>query len=184
MTNKLRPESDVGALEAANTERERLVNSLHDRRGQDLFGFALRLGLSEADAADAVQETMLRLWRELCTDRAIVDADAWAFRTTYRLAVDQHRMRRRLAGLFSRLAFSSGRVETGAADPADASGAATVWQAVDRLPARQRAVLYLRYRADLPFDQIGLVLGITPNAARSHSTAALATLRRRLEREV
>ena len=72
----------------------------------------------------------------------------------------------------------AGRVEH-APDPADSADSAALWQAVDGLPARQRAALYLRYRADLPFERIGLVMGITPGAARSHATNALATLRRR-----
>ena len=52
-----------------------------------------------------------------------------------------------------------------------------VWNEVDRLPERQRAVLYLRYRADLSFGTIGHVLGITASAARSHATQAVGTLR-------
>ena len=161
-------------------DSERLVRSLHDRRGQDLYGFAIGLGLGDADAADAVQEAMLRLWRELLTGTELRDLDAWAFRTTYHLAIDHHRFRRRAAGLFGRLAE---RGHGYGADPADGSEAAALWQAVDCLPERQRAVLYLRYRADLPFDRIGIVLGITPGASRSHSTIALATLRRRLGQE-
>jgi DNA-directed RNA polymerase specialized sigma24 family protein len=44
--------------------------------------------------------------------------------------------------------------------------------------------VYLRYQADLDFDAIGTVLGITPSAARSHRTQALARLRERLPEEV
>ncbi|CAN0309129.1 unnamed protein product, partial [Phaeothamnion confervicola] len=58
-----------------------------------------------------------------------------------------------------------------------------VWSEVGRLPARQRAVLFLRFRADLAFDEIGMTLGITASAARSHCTQALATLRNRLGEE-
>jgi RNA polymerase sigma factor (sigma-70 family) len=94
--------------------------------------------------------------------------------------MDHHRIRNRLAGLLGRLAERGDRY---ASDPADSSESAALWHAVDCLPVRQRAVLYLRYRADLPFDQIGAVLGITSNAARSHSTIALSTLRRRLGQE-
>jgi RNA polymerase sigma-70 factor (ECF subfamily) len=180
MTKELSPEADVAVLVARDPERERLVLSLHARRGQDLYGFAVGLGLTDSDAADAVQEAMLRLWRELSSGRELRDVDAWAFRTTYHLVIDHHRIRRRLAALFGRLTERGARY---ASDPADSSEAAALWQAVDGLPERQRAVLYLRYRADLPFEQIGLVLGITSNAARSHSTNALATLRRRLGQE-
>jgi RNA polymerase sigma-70 factor (ECF subfamily) len=180
MTKELSAQADLAATADQEPERERLVMSLHARRGQDLYGLAVGLGLSDADAADAVQEAMLRLWRELGSGRALLNLDAWAFRTTYHLVIDHHRIRRRLTELFGRLAERDVRY---ASDPADSSDAAALWQTVDGLPERQRAVLYLRYRADLPFDQIGLVMGITANAARSHSTAALSTLRRRLGQE-
>ena len=42
----------------------RLVEELQEQRGQALFGFARRLGLTDDQAADAVQETLLRLWRD------------------------------------------------------------------------------------------------------------------------
>jgi RNA polymerase sigma factor (sigma-70 family) len=171
---------ETGVRADPDRERERRVLSLHDRRGQELYGFALGLGLADEDAADAVQEAMLRLWRELASGKDLHDVDAWAFRTTYHLAIDQHRLRRRLAGSIGRIA---GQREGFATDPADTADSAALWQAVDGLPGRQRAVLYLRYRADLPFDRVGFVLGITSSAARSHATNALATLRRRLGQE-
>lgn len=177
MIKELSPKADLEVLAAQEPELERRVLSLHARRGQDLYGFAVGLGLCDADAADAVQEAMLRLWRELESGRDVRDLDAWAFRTTYHLVMDHHRLRRRLVASFERL---TARGTSNATDPADSSDAAALWQAVDGLPARQRAVLYLRYRADLPFERIGLVLGITPSAARSHSTQALANLRRRV----
>jgi RNA polymerase sigma-70 factor (ECF subfamily) len=172
--------TDVEGRNDPDRERERRVLSLHDRRGQDLYGFALGLGLLDDEAADAVQETMLRLWRELESGKDVHDLDAWAFRTAYHLAIDQHRLRRRLAGSLGRLVARGGDF---AADPADSADSAALWQAVDGLPERQRAVLYLRYRADLPFDRVGFVLGITSSAARSHASNALATLRRRLGQE-
>ncbi len=180
MTDELSPQAEIALRAAQEPERERRVLSLHSRRGQDLYGFALGLGLSDEDAADAVQDTMFRLWRELDSGKELHDLDAWAFRTTYHLVVDHHRLRRRLAGS---LGWLMARGSEQAADPADSADGAALWQAVDVLPKRQRAVLYLRYRADLPFDRIGLVLGITSGAARSHATNAIATLRRRLGQE-
>jgi RNA polymerase sigma-70 factor (ECF subfamily) len=165
--------------EGREREVEGLVMSLHARRGQDLYGLAISQGLSHEDASDAVQEAMIRLWRRLSGGAELRDLDAWAFRTTYNVVMDHHRLRGRIAAMLGRLTDDGRR----APDPAERADVAALWEAVDRLPRRQRAVLYLRYRADLPFEQIGLVLGITPNAARSHSSVALATLRRRLERE-
>jgi hypothetical protein len=58
MTKELSPKADVAALAAPGPEFERLVLSLHARRGQDLYGFAVGLGLADSDAADAVQEAV------------------------------------------------------------------------------------------------------------------------------
>ena len=155
----------------------RLVADLHARRGRDLWGLAVRLGLSEEQAADAVQETLLRLWTEVQRDAWVQSPDAWAFRTLYHLAMDQHRLRRRGHTLLDRLRADPPRLapDLGASDERLA-----VWAEVDRLPVRQRAVVYLRYRADLPYEEIGEVLGMSASAARSHATQAMATLRRRL----
>jgi RNA polymerase sigma factor (sigma-70 family) len=62
-------------------------------------------------------------------------------------------------------------------DPADRLA---VWATVDKLPPRQRAVLYLRYRADLSYERIATIMGITANGARNDASAATATLRKRL----
>jgi len=163
---------------------ERTVQLLYQRRSQEMFGFARRLGLGDEEASDAVQETMLRLWRELDSGAQIADPDAWAFRTLYRLGIDSHRLTRRLQGLVERMGsgLASGRAHLDG-DPARRVEVDAVWQAVDRLPERQRAVLYLRYRADLPYERIGLALGITPGAARGHASTGLGTLRRRLHVE-
>ena len=160
--------------------RETALQSLYRRRAQEMFGFARRLGLADEDASDAVQEALLRLWRAM-TDDEIADPDAWAFRALYRLAIDHHRLRRRLHGLADRLGFGAADA---APDPASGIETDAVWTAVDRLPERQRAVLYLRYRADLPYERIGAALSITPSAARGHASTGLATLRRRFGVEV
>jgi RNA polymerase sigma factor (sigma-70 family) len=174
-----RPEA-APAVAGEEVDLERRVLSLHARRGQDLYGFALRMGLSDEDASDAVQEAMLRLWRELSSGKELLDLDAWSFRVIYRLAIDRHRFGARLAGSLGRL-FARG--SGSAPDPADTTESAAVWGTVDTLPQRQRAAIYLRYRADMTFDQISLAMEITPGAARSHATNALATLRRRLGQE-
>lgn len=157
----------------------RLVEEVQEQRGQALFGFARRLGLTDEQAADAVQETLLRLWRELHDVRPIDDRAAWAFRTIYRIAMDEHRLRRRLAGLRERLQ-RDGVHGSSWSESADRDDSLTVWAQVDRLPARQRQVLYLRYRADLPFDTVAAVLGISPGAARTLASRALERVRREL----
>lgn len=172
-----RQQSRVSTVEGARDEDalQAIVIDLEHRQGQALFGFVRRLGLSDAQAADAVQDVLLRLWAQMIAGRSIEEPKAWAFRAIYRLAMDQHRLQRRIGAIVERLGRS------GAADAGhDASDRIAVWAEVGRLPERQRHVLYLRYRVDLSFDEIASVMGITASAARSHATQATATLRRRL----
>jgi RNA polymerase sigma factor (sigma-70 family) len=151
--------------------RETVVN-VQLERGAELWGLARHLGLSPEEADDAVQETLLRLWSVLRAGDAIDRTDAWAFRALYRLCMDRHRLRRRVRLLTERLGVQPPRQS--ALDQADRMA---VWEAVEGLPERQRVAVYLRYRSDLPYEEIGAVLGIAPPSARSHVSRALDALR-------
>jgi RNA polymerase sigma factor (sigma-70 family) len=147
-------------------------------RGSELWGLARHLGLSPDEADDAVQETLLRLWTALRDGPAIEHPDAWAFRSLYRLAMDRHRWHRRVRLLAERLGAQPPR-----ASSVDHAERITVWDAVEGLPQRQRLAIYLRYRADLPYEEIGAILGIAAPSARSHVSRALDALRVELHEE-
>jgi RNA polymerase sigma-70 factor (sigma-E family) len=53
-----------------------------------------------------------------------------------------------------------------------------LWEAVQALPVRQRAVIVLRYYEDLTEAQIAEVLGCSPGTVKSQASGALANLRR------
>ena len=151
-----------------------VVEHVHAQNGQQLFGFVRRLGLDDDEASDVTQEALLRLWRMCDAGEPPNRPAAWTFRTAYHLAMDRHRLRRRWEGFLARQ--TSGRPH--AVDRRDEL--LTIWSEVDRLPARQRQVLYLRYRADLTFEDIATILGIDASSARGNASRGMATLRDRL----
>jgi RNA polymerase sigma factor (sigma-70 family) len=153
---------------------DEVVERIDVRHGQNLFGLARRAGLDDQTAEDAVQETLVRLWLEVRTGTDILDPPAWSFRTLYRIAMDQHRLRRRVRELVERVGRRPPPPTT------DAVQQMTIWSLVDRLPLRQRQVMYLRYRADMTFEQIALVMTITPSGARANAAKASVSLRRSL----
>ena len=169
-TADVRPlRSDGRELAAAR----RVVSDEFASRGRLLVGLAMRLGMSVDDATDLVQEAHLRLWCELRAGAAIRDPDAWITRVVYRLAMDQHRLRRRLRALVGRLPSPAAV----GPDPASVLDGLALWQAVQRLPPRQRAAIYLRYQMDLPFEAIATILEVAPGAARTSVSRGLARLR-------
>jgi RNA polymerase sigma factor (sigma-70 family) len=163
------------AGEPAATSVADVVAAIEHDDGQALFGFAIRLGLTDAEADDAVQETLVKVYLELRRGVAILNPRAWAFRACYRVCMDHHRRSRRQSRALERASLASA-VSPGV-DHGDVSA---VWDEVDRLPARQRQVLYLRYAADMTFEEVGTTLGISASAARSHDSQARAVLRRAL----
>jgi len=169
---------EVADLGVERTDAD-LLTDLQAEHGQALYDFARHQGLTDEQAADAVQEAFLRLWRELRRGISIDRPPAWLFRTVYHLAMGQHRWRRQLSLLLPRLAPR----HAGYGGP-EASDRLTVWGAVDNLPLRQRQALYLHYVADLPFEEIASILRISPSAARTHASRGMATLRTDLSREV
>jgi RNA polymerase sigma factor (sigma-70 family) len=159
---------DTGELAATVTER-------YERRGRELWGLARRLGATDEEAHDAVQEAHLRLWRELGRGKVIDDLDAWTFRVLYRLVMDQHRVSRKVGEIVGRLRERRSEVEH-----IEVDDRLSLWPFVDRLPARERTTLYLRYRVDLSDEQIGDVMGIRPGAARAYGSRGLERLREQL----
>jgi RNA polymerase sigma factor (sigma-70 family) len=180
ITSALDPPLHASAVESSTSTdllRTAVVNLQVDR-GAELWGLARHLGLSPEEADDAVQETLLRLWKALCDGQHIQRADAWAFRALYRLAMDRHRWQRRVRLLAERMGAQPSRHSS--VDHADRMA---IWEAVEGLPERQRLAIYLRFRADLAYEEIGAILGIAPPSARSNVSRALDALRVELGEE-
>jgi RNA polymerase sigma factor (sigma-70 family) len=165
-----------GTVEATRRSAADAVSAIEREHGQALFGFARRLGLPSVEADDAVQDTLMKLYVELSRGVAILNPSAWAFRACYRVCMDHHRRSSR-----QRRAIERATPPAEHAPRADIGDSADLWAEVDRLPARQRQVLYLRYVVDMSFGEVAATLGITASAARSHDTQARASLRRVFE---
>lgn len=161
--------SSLGAVVGDNVDR----SDLGGPRLAAMWAYAVKMGASPDDASDAVQEAWARLLETEANGQLIVNRQAWLYAVVHRLVVDEFRWRNRVRNLVDRL---SGLRETRAnsgppPDPDD-----EVWIAVDSLPMRQRAAVYLRYRADMDFNLISTVLGVSEGAARSYVSKGIARL--------
>ncbi|WP_307790873.1 sigma-70 family RNA polymerase sigma factor [Lentzea californiensis] len=65
-------------------------------------------------------------------------------------------------------------------DTPGAEDGLVVWEALSTLPARQRAVLVLRYWNDMSVEDVAAALGCSTGTVKSQSSKGLLTLRRKL----
>jgi RNA polymerase sigma-70 factor (ECF subfamily) len=131
------------------TEAPRLVRSV-----------ALATG-EPALAEDAVAEAFARAWSRWPDVRKVDRPAAWVMKVA--LNVARSRFRRRSVEL--RKAAVVARPET--TDDGERRTDFNLWDAVGRLPERERTLVALRYVADLPQAEIARLLGIPAGTVAS-----------------
>jgi RNA polymerase sigma-70 factor (ECF subfamily) len=145
------------------------------RAGVVRLDIASRLILRDPELArDAVQDALLRAWRELRRLRDPDRFDAWVYRLTVNACLDQTRRRRRrpievdLAPLFSPVV----------PDPAIAvADRALVDDILRRLDERGRAIVVLHYFLGLPLIEVATALDIPVGTVKSRLHRALGEMR-------
>jgi RNA polymerase sigma-70 factor (ECF subfamily) len=142
-----------------------------------LFGVA-RLILHDVHLAeDAVQETLIKAWRELPRLRDVDRLDAWLHRLLVNACADQGRSRRR----------TSHEVDLALVHPSggDASGRTADRDQLERgfrrLGPEQRVAVVLRYYVGFSAEEIAEMLGIPIGTAKSRIHYATEALRAALE---
>lgn len=142
---------------------------------------AARLILRDAELArDAVQEGVLRAWRNLPGLRDPSRFDAWLHRLIVNACLDAARQRRRRLPEITLPTLPEMPVADASASVADADYIDRMFQILD---PDQRAVVVLHYHLDLPLPEVAAALGIPVGTAKSRLARALATMRIRFAGE-
>ena len=156
-------------LEATGATPEERFRSLFARHYAAVYRYAgRRLGADEA--ADAAAEAFTVAWRKMGHVPPEPDTLPWLYGVARRVVANAERSRRRRRRLAARAAEGG---PAGAMDP-DPAG---VLAALGALPAGDREVLRLAAWEGLGPQEMGKVLGCSPNAA----AIRLHRARRRLE---
>ena len=153
-------------------ERHRLALTRH----------CTRMLASTCDAEDAVQETLLRAWRSRRQYEGRSSLHSWLYRIATNVCIDMLSDRSRRAVSVEPAQVEGAPIEAGAdTDPAartlrrETFGLALV-AAIERLPARQRAVLLLREALDWRASEIAELFGTSVPAVNSALQRARARL--------
>ncbi len=159
------------ARELAVGSREALAE-LYDLLADRVYGLALWMTANREDAADVVQQTFVRVWEKCRLVGRAREPEAYVLRIARSVASDCVR-RRPPSGR----PLEEGLLVAVLPDPTKAVDAARLSRLLARLPAGQRAVLYLHCFAGLSFREVGEILRVPTFTAASRYRLALDRLR-------
>lgn len=167
---------DPVLIEAARGGDEKAVLSLLAAAQPDIRRYAAR-NCRAADIDDAVQETLLLLYRRVGTLRAVTSFSAWIFAVAKRACL---RLLRMGAGV--------GDAEASETDarlahlrPEDLR--IDLCRAIQSLPEHYREVILLRDIEELSIDEIAAVLGLTRESVKARIHRARIMIREYLIRD-
>jgi RNA polymerase sigma-70 factor (ECF subfamily) len=170
--------------------RELEFQVLSQRHCDEIYRYALGLLGNAADAEDAVQEALLRLWNHL-PRLNLFSIRGWLFRTTRNYCLDQ--IRRRSRGACTQSMSSGGEdafeewPDELAVDPSYAADTSLqlehARQALMKLPEPLRSVFVLYEVNGLRYREIASTLGMPLNTVRVNLLRARQKLSKLIHKE-
>lgn len=146
-----------------------LLERIHAEKAK-LYGIAYSYMRNEADALEAVQETVCRVWQKRHTLRNEQFFSTWMVRILIRVCLDAHkkRKRERPMTLFNSYENVSDR---GMEERLDME------RRLDQLPARYRMIVILKYYQDMTISEIAELTGKPAGTIKTWIHKALKQLR-------
>ena len=153
------------------------------------MNLAWRITGNPEDAAEVAQETFIRVLRSLHTYDPERPLKTWLFKIAANLALDAIRRRKRRPVALEDLFDADDGPPLEAVEPGPGPEAMLKLEEsserfdalVQEMPEHYRAILYLRYREDLAYDEIADTLKIPLGTVKVRLHRAHESLRRKLK---
>lgn len=166
---------------------ERAYRELVRRYQGAIVNLAWRITGNADDAAEVAQETLIRVLRSLSTYDPARPFQTWLFKIASNLALDGIRRRKRRPVALEDLAGEDGP----GIDPVDPGPGPEEGLRIDRadarfdalvreLPEYYQAILFLRYKQELSYEEIAETLGVPLGTVKVRLHRAHEILRRKL----
>ena len=150
-------------------EQEQFLRHAMESYGGAVYRLALCRLQNTEDAEDVYQDVFLRLLSENRRDWDEEHRKAWLLRVTLNRCADLQRFRLR------RPVLALDEIPD-LAGPAD-SEAAELWEAVARLPEKQRTAVHLHYAEGYQTEEIAVMLNVPPSTVRTRLRRARIALK-------
>ncbi|MCW4386640.1 sigma-70 family RNA polymerase sigma factor [Salinibacterium sp. SYSU T00001] len=151
---------------------ERVVSDLVAQRGDALLRYAALVSGSPDDAADLVQDALVRTFGRLRSGVSIHSAEAYVRRAI----VNAHLDGGRRVSRWRRIAHLAAESEEAPSPSAASDERIDIAGELRRLTPRERACIVLRYYEDLKVDDIAATLELSSGAVKRYLSDGLAKL--------
>ncbi|MDK9718326.1 MAG: sigma-70 family RNA polymerase sigma factor [Trichlorobacter sp.] len=185
---ELHTAEDSDLLAACRKGDTRAFEQLVLRYQRSLFNVAFRISGNEADAAEIVQETFLAVWRKIKEFRGEAKLSTWLTSIAVNQARTRWQQNRQKQGREKSLDETA--EENSGAPLQIASKQPSALEQLERLALREllerciraldqgfREVLVLRDMRELPYDEVGQVLGLREGTVKSRLFRAREAVR-------
>ncbi|MBX3095057.1 MAG: sigma-70 family RNA polymerase sigma factor [Cryobacterium sp.] len=170
--NETDAEPTAPASAGAPARWEDVVSALVAQRGDSLTRYAYFVSGNPDDAADLVQEALVKTFGRVRNGFTVASAEAYVRRAILNTHLDSRRRKQRWRRI-AHLAATPEIVDT-IEQPSD--DALDLQSQLRRLSPRERACIVLRYYEDLKVDDIAEQLEISPGSVKRYLSDALAKL--------
>ena len=183
------PDQDVIWMQRVAKGDMEAFQALIEAHQARVIGTVARMLGDEVDAEDIAQQVFIRVWKSAGRYQPTAKFTTWLFKITRNLVFNELRRRKRHPVMplqteeeehFFQPADSSGLSPDASLLDAELNDA--ILAAIDALPETQRMAIVLRRYEEMPYEEIGEVLGLSVPAVKSVLFRARAELRERLRK--
>ena len=178
--------SDAGLVELVLNGDQDIFAVLVERYKDAVQNLAYRMLGNTTEAEDVTQETFVRAYTQLATYKSVHKFSTWLLSIASHLAIDQLRRRRFLALPLEDVPFLEWIVDVSISPEQSALQGEQqdeIQYYLQRLPAKYRAVIVLRYWHDFSYEEIANALNLTPALVKARLHRARELLARYMQQD-
>ncbi|MEW6659310.1 MAG: sigma-70 family RNA polymerase sigma factor [Thermodesulfobacteriota bacterium] len=150
---------------------------------REIYGLAYRLVLDAEEAKDLAQQAFLQAFVHIRSFRQQAQFRTWLFRIAINQCYSYLKSKKKFGDPVDCEEFVLVGEDSPEEDLVAQDRRQRLYAALQRLPAKQRAVITLKLEQGLSYEEISRVLGGTTGAARVNYCQALKTLKKFLQNE-
>jgi RNA polymerase sigma factor (sigma-70 family) len=178
--------SDAALVELVLAGEQEAFSVLVERYKEAVHNLAYRMLGNLSEVEDVTQEAFVRAYMQLGTYKPTHKFSTWLLSIASHLAIDQLRRRRFLANSLEDVPFLERIIDLGSnpeQSALDGEQQDEIQRYLQRLPAKYRAVIVLRYWYDLSYEEIAGALKLTPALVKARLHRARELLARYMQQD-